>query len=67
MLEASKFAQVVREFQLYKLDILGLSEIIWANSGETKAASGETLIFSCKPSTEKVVWVFFSAFKQGKG
>lgn len=52
MLEASKFAQIVREFQNYKLEILGLSEIRWSDSGETKAASGETLIYSCKPATE---------------
>lgn len=49
MLEASEFAQIVREFKTYKLEILGLSEKRWSDSGETKAASGETLIYSCKP------------------
>ena len=41
-----KAAQVAREMNNYKCDILGLSEVRWTGSGRIKLASGESMIFS---------------------
>ena len=41
-----KAAQVARELNNYKCDILGLSGVIWTGSGRIKLASGESIIFS---------------------
>ncbi|XP_025996626.2 uncharacterized protein LOC105203684 [Solenopsis invicta] len=42
----------MKEFNQYKLEILGISEMRWNDSGEHMAAGGETIIFSGKPSGE---------------
>ena len=44
--QTGKLAQVVREFDNYKLDILGISEARWTQSGRRKLASGHTIIYS---------------------
>lgn len=52
MLEATKLAQIAREFRSYKLELLGLSETRWKQSGERRLSTGETLFYSGKPETE---------------
>lgn len=52
MLEATKLAQIAREFRSYKLELLGLSETRWKGSGEKRLSNGETLLYSGKPETE---------------
>ena len=52
MYETGKTAQVTREMQRYRLDILGLAETRWTNSGKVTLATGETLIYS-GPTGEK--------------
>lgn len=49
MLEATKLAQVAAEFRRYKLEILGLSETRWKESGEKRLSTGETFLYSGKP------------------
>ena len=44
--QTGKLAQVVREFDNYNLDILGISEARWTESGKRKLASGHTIIYS---------------------
>ena len=44
MYETGRTAQVAREFQRYRLDILGLTEVRWTNSGRVTLATGETLL-----------------------
>ena len=39
-------AQVVKEFDNYKLDILRVSEARWTGAGKKKLASGHTILFS---------------------
>lgn len=52
MLKPSKLAQVAREFCNYKLQVLGLCEIRWKDSGEIRTATGEHLFFSDKSEEE---------------
>ncbi len=47
MHEAGRTAQVAREMQRYRLDILGLAEVRWINVGRITLATGETLLYSC--------------------
>ena len=44
--QTSKLAQVVKEFDNYKLDILGVSEARWTGEGKRKLASAHTILFS---------------------
>jgi hypothetical protein len=44
VLEASRPSQVLKEMTNYKLDLLGLSETRWSESGELIAATGELLL-----------------------
>ena len=47
MLDATKTAQVVKEMEVYKLDILGISECRWAGSSRGKTEEGgHTIIHS---------------------
>lgn len=52
MLQSTKLAQIIREFNAYKLQLLGICEIRWADSGEFKTSTGDTLLYSCKPATQ---------------
>lgn len=52
MLQPTKLDQIAREFQLYRLDLLGLSETRLKESGERRLSTGETLLYSGKPPTE---------------
>jgi Reverse transcriptase (RNA-dependent DNA polymerase)/Endonuclease/Exonuclease/phosphatase family len=52
MMEATKLAQIAREFRSYKLELLGLSETRWKGSGERRLSTGETLLYCGKPETE---------------
>ena len=52
MMEATKLAQIAREFRNYNLELLGLSETRWKGSGERRLSTGETLFYSGKPETE---------------
>ncbi|XP_020630998.1 craniofacial development protein 2-like [Orbicella faveolata] len=44
--QTGKFAQVVREFHNYGLDILGVCETRWTESGQRTLASGHTILYS---------------------
>ena len=44
--QTGKFAQVVREFQNYGLNILGVCEACWTGSGQRALASGHTILYS---------------------
>ena len=46
--EAGKCAQATREMQRYRLDILGVSETHWIQSGQKKLRAGELVLFSGK-------------------
>ena len=46
--EAGKCVQATREMQRYRLDILGVSETHWIQSGQKKLRSGELVLFSGK-------------------
>lgn len=52
MLKNTTQAQLCKEFRRYKLDILGLSEIRKADSGELRTSTGEHLLFSGKPESD---------------
>lgn len=52
MMEATKLAQIAKEFRRYKLELLGLSEIRWKGSGERRLSTGETLLYSGKPEND---------------
>jgi len=54
MFETGKAAQVAREMDRYRLEILGLSEVRWMSSGQTTLASGHQLLYS-GPSEEEGV------------
>jgi hypothetical protein len=41
-----KIAQIVKEFDNYNLDILGISDAKWTGIGKRRLASGHTSIFS---------------------
>ena len=44
--QTGKLAQVVREFQNYGIDILGVREVRWTGSGQRALASGHTILYS---------------------
>ena len=44
--QTGKLAQVVREFQNYGLDILGVCEARWTGSAQKALASGHTILYS---------------------
>ena len=46
MYEAGKTSQVTNEMRRYKLDILGISETYWIQSGQKRLNSGELILFS---------------------
>ncbi len=46
MFEAGRAQTIAREMKAYKLEVLGVSETHWTQSGETHIQSGETIIFS---------------------
>ena len=44
--QTGKLAQLLREFNEYKLDILGISEMRWTGSGKINDSGGTTLLYS---------------------
>ena len=44
--QQGKLAQLAREASRLKLEILGLSEVRWPNTGEHKTSSGQVLLYS---------------------
>lgn len=48
MLEESRLAQNTREMNIYKLNLLGITEMRWNESGEHLAPGGELLLYSGK-------------------
>ena len=46
MYEAGKSSQVTSEMRRYKLDILGISETHWIQSGQKRLNTGEQILFS---------------------
>jgi hypothetical protein len=53
MMEASRLSQVIKEMTEYRLDLLGLSEIMWRKSGDFITSTGELLIYSGRINEEK--------------
>lgn len=53
MTDEVKTAAVCKEFRTYHLDILGLSETRWADSGDRRMTSGEFLLYSGTPERER--------------
>lgn len=53
MLETSKLAQITKEMENYRIDVLGLSETRWNGVGEHVTAGEELLIYSGKPQGER--------------
>jgi hypothetical protein len=50
MLKTTMLAQITNEMRNYRLDVLGLSEVRWEQSGRKTTTTGETLIYSCTPT-----------------
>lgn len=48
MYEASRANQIANEMKRYKIKILGLSEVRWLGSGETRLANGTHILYSGK-------------------
>ena len=46
MYETGKTAQVFKEMERYRLNVLGLSEIRWTGSGKITLGTGATLCYS---------------------
>ena len=46
MYEAGKSSQVTNQMRRYKLDILGISETHWIQSGQKRLNTGEQILFS---------------------
>ena len=44
--QTGKMPQLVKEFDNYNLDILGVSEVRWTGTGKRRLASGHTIVFS---------------------
>jgi exonuclease III len=46
MYETGKVTQVAQEMRNYKLEVLGISEVRWTQSGQRRLATGELLLYS---------------------
>ncbi|XP_061182645.1 craniofacial development protein 2-like [Saccostrea echinata] len=46
MFQIGRKANIVREFNRYKLDIMGVSKVRWTGFVELKTTSGETILYS---------------------
>ena len=46
MYETGKAAQVAREMRHYKIEVLGICETRWTQSGQQRLASGELILYS---------------------
>ena len=44
--QTGRMPQLVKEFDNYNLDILGVSEVRWTGTGKRRLASGHTIVFS---------------------
>ena len=44
--QTGRMLQLVKEFDNYNLDILGVSEVRWTSTGKRRLASGHTIVFS---------------------
>ena len=44
--QTGRMPQLVKEFDSYNLDILGVSEVRWTGTGKRRLASGHTIVFS---------------------
>ena len=51
--ETSRLAQVEKEMKRYHIEILGLSEVRWKNSGEINTSNGNYMIFSGRDDTHE--------------
>ena len=56
MYETGRTAQVATEFQQYRLDILGLAEVRWTNSGRVTLATGKTLLYAGQSDDTAQKW-----------
>ena len=46
MYESGKTTQVIKEMDRYKINILGISEMRWTDSGMVTLGSGQTVVYS---------------------
>lgn len=46
MYEGGRSANIAKEMRNYNLQVLGLCETRWTNSGETRLSTGESLIYA---------------------
>ena len=46
MYQTGRMPHLVKEFDNYNLDILGVSEVRWTGTGKRRLASGHTIVFS---------------------
>ena len=44
--QTGRMPQLVKEFDNYNMDILGVSEVRWTGTGKRRLASGHTIVFS---------------------
>ena len=44
--QTGRMPQLIKEFDNYNLDILGVSEVRWTGTGKRRLASGHTIVFS---------------------
>ena len=64
--EAGKCSQATKEMRRYKLDILGISETHWIQSGQIRLNSGEKILFSGREGNQHSEGVAFILNKQAQ-
>ena len=52
VLEASKVAEIAKEMKRFKIEVMGLCETRWPNSGEITTSNGNLLLYSGKYERE---------------
>ena len=67
MYSVEKTARVVQEMQRYNLDILGISECRWSESGRLKAQTGEIILYSGRDDNIHQSGVALGMTKQAAG
>lgn len=46
MFQVGKTGNIIREYNRYKMDIMGFSEVRWTGFGELRTTYGETILYS---------------------
>ena len=66
MYTVGKAAQVAREMERYRLDLMGISEIRWTGPGRIKIRNGYTMIYAGEQSEHQRV-VDWPGAQKGEG